>query len=63
MYGLKVTVASDQSLYYLRSMTSALGKSFARNVNMLVGKFLALKLKIVIVDQVLPSRIFTIEGW
>ena len=63
MYGLQTAVASDQYLCYLRSMTSALGKSLARNVNMLVGKFFALKLEMVIVDHVLPSRIFTIAGW
>lgn len=47
---------------YLKSMTSAFGKSFWLKENLLSGWFFASKLDIEIVVQSLPCLIFTAEG-
>ena len=47
---------------YLKSMTSAFGKSFWLKENLLLGWFLALKLVIEMVVQSLPCLIFTAVG-
>ena len=49
-------------LSYLRSMTSAWGKSFERNTKVASDWFLALKLEMLIVVQLVPFLIFTSEG-